>query len=96
MKKLSYAVLKEQGYDGYLLESAPERVLQFGEGNLIRTFKKEEFNADEIRTSMIGRELQGDYYRSDFTPSSQKEAAITALYPALKTPLRDSAQLVWK
>ena len=27
---------------------------------------------------MIGRELQGDYYRSDFTPSSQKEAAITA------------------
>ncbi len=43
------------------------------DGNLIRTFKKEEFNADEIRTSMIGRELQGDYYRSDFTPSSQKE-----------------------
>ena len=38
------------------------------DGNLIRTFKKEEFNADEIRTSMIGRELQGDYYRSDFTP----------------------------
>lgn len=28
MKKLSYAVLKEQGYDGYLLESAPERVLR--------------------------------------------------------------------
>ena len=25
MKKLSYAVLKEQGYDGYLLESAPEQ-----------------------------------------------------------------------
>ncbi len=48
------------------------------DGNLIRTFKKEEFDADEIRTSMIGRELQGDYYRSDFTPSSQKEAAITA------------------
>ena len=43
------------------------------DGNLIRTFKKEEFNADEIRTSMIGRELQGDYYRSDFTPSSQKK-----------------------
>lgn len=38
MKKLSYAVLKEQGYDGYLLESAPERVLQFGEGNFLRAF----------------------------------------------------------
>lgn len=38
MKKLSYAVLKEQGYDGYLLENAPERVLQFGEGNFLRAF----------------------------------------------------------
>ncbi len=38
MKKLSYATLKEQGYDGYLLESAPERVLQFGEGNFLRAF----------------------------------------------------------
>ena len=33
MKKLCYKTLKEQGYDGYLLEDAPERVLQFGEGN---------------------------------------------------------------
>lgn len=38
MKKLSYATLKEQGYDGYLLEKAPERVLQFGEGNFLRAF----------------------------------------------------------
>lgn len=33
MKKLSYAALEEQGYEGYLLKDAPERVLQFGEGN---------------------------------------------------------------
>ena len=58
------------------------------DGNLIRTFKKEEFNADEIRTSMIGRELQGDYYRSDFTPSSQKEAAITATNLKYKEELK--------
>lgn len=38
MKKLSYQTLKEQNYDGYLLESAPERVLQFGEGNFLRAF----------------------------------------------------------
>ena len=31
------------------------------DGTLIRTFQKEEFDADKIRTSMIGRELQGDY-----------------------------------
>lgn len=35
---LSYKVLKEKGYDGYLLEDAPERVLQFGEGNFLRAF----------------------------------------------------------
>ncbi|SHK71400.1 tagaturonate reductase [Hespellia stercorisuis] len=38
MKKLCYETLKEQGYDGYLLEHAPERVLQFGEGNFLRAF----------------------------------------------------------
>ena len=38
MKKLSYQVLKEQNYDGYLMEKAPEKVLQFGEGNFLRAF----------------------------------------------------------
>lgn len=38
MKKLSYQTLKELNYDGYLLENAPERVLQFGEGNFLRAF----------------------------------------------------------
>lgn len=38
MKKLNYQTLEEQGYDGYLLKDAPERVLQFGEGNFLRAF----------------------------------------------------------
>ena len=38
MKHLSYQTLKEIGYDGYLLKEAPERVLQFGEGNFLRAF----------------------------------------------------------
>lgn len=38
MKKLSYEVLKEINYQDYYLESAPERVLQFGEGNFLRGF----------------------------------------------------------
>ena len=33
MEKLNYKVLKETGYDGYILENAPEKVMQFGEGN---------------------------------------------------------------
>ena len=38
MKKLNYQTLKESGYDGYILENAPERILQFGEGNFLRAF----------------------------------------------------------
>ena len=38
VKRLSYATLEEMQYDGYLLKEAPERVLQFGEGNFLRAF----------------------------------------------------------
>ena len=38
METLNYAVLKKNGYTGYLLEQAPEKVLQFGEGNFLRAF----------------------------------------------------------
>ena len=38
MKKLCYQTLKDRNYGGYLLPDAPERVLQFGEGNFLRAF----------------------------------------------------------
>ena len=38
MAQLNYRVLKESGYDGYILEKAPEKVMQFGEGNFLRAF----------------------------------------------------------
>ena len=38
MERLSYATLKNVGYEGYILESAPEKVMQFGEGNFLRAF----------------------------------------------------------
>ena len=38
MKQLNYKVLKESGYDGYVLEQGTEKVLQFGEGNFLRAF----------------------------------------------------------
>ena len=38
MKKLNYSVLKETEYDGFVLEAASEKVLQFGEGNFLRAF----------------------------------------------------------
>ena len=38
MEKLNYKVLEQSGYDGYILKDAPEKVLQFGEGNFLRAF----------------------------------------------------------
>ena len=46
------------------------------DGKIIVTFAKEEFNEDLIKTSMIGRELQGDYYRSDYDGSYDKEVVL--------------------
>lgn len=38
METLNYRVLEQTGYSGYLLKNAPEKVLQFGEGNFLRAF----------------------------------------------------------
>lgn len=38
MEKLNYDVLRRSGYTGFILEQAPEKVLQFGEGNFLRAF----------------------------------------------------------
>lgn len=63
MKKLCYETLKEQNYQGYLLKDAPERVLQFGEGNFLRAFvdyfidrmnEKAGFNSKVVLVQPIG------------------------------------------
>lgn len=55
MKKLSYKTLEEQGYDGYLLKDAPERVLQFGEGNFMRAFVDYWFDLLNERVGFNGK-----------------------------------------
>jgi len=62
MENLNYDVLKKSGYEGYILEDAPERVLQFGEGNFLRAFvdyfidllnEKAGFNGKAVLTQPI-------------------------------------------
>lgn len=66
------------------------------DGAIIRHFTKDEFDAAAIRTSMIGRELQGDYYRSDFTPSHLEEIAVKAEHINLGEALQDVSITVHK
>lgn len=59
------------------------------DGNMIRTFRKEEFDADQIRTSMIGRQLQGDYYRSDMEATRLEQVALVAEHLCVPGVLED-------
>jgi len=59
------------------------------DGNIIRTFNKDEFDADAIRSSMIGRELKGDYYRADAECTALPEVALRAEHLWYKDMLKD-------
>ncbi len=43
-----------------------DRLTVLRDGNIIRTFEKKDFEENAIKTSMIGRELSGNYYRDDY------------------------------
>lgn len=55
MKKLNYETLKAVGYNGYFLEDAPEKVLQFGEGNFLRAFVDYWFDVANERANWNGK-----------------------------------------
>ncbi len=55
MERLSYATLKNVGYDGFILESAPEKVLQFGEGNFLRAFVNYWFDVANEKAGWNGK-----------------------------------------
>ena len=55
MEKLNYAALKKSGYAGYILEKAPEKVLQFGEGNFLRAFVDYWFDMSNEKAGWNGK-----------------------------------------
>ncbi len=59
------------------------------DGKIIVTFTKEEFDEDLIKTSMIGRKMQGDYYRSDYDGSHMDEVVLEVAEGNLGNQLKD-------
>ncbi len=68
MATLNYEVLRNSGYKGYVLENAPEKVMQFGEGNFLRAFvddffdianEKAGWNGKVVLVQPIGQGLTG-------------------------------------
>lgn len=48
------------------------------DGNIIGTLQKEEFDAEQIKTMMVGREIRGDLYRSDYDGTVSSEVVLSA------------------
>ena len=48
------------------------------DGVIIGTLSKEEFDADRIKTMMVGREISGNLYRSDYDSSCGEEVVLSA------------------
>ena len=55
METLNYEVLKKSGYQGYILKDAPEKVLQFGEGNFLRAFVDYWFDMSNEKVGWNGK-----------------------------------------
>lgn len=59
------------------------------DGKIIVTFDKSEFDEELIKTSMIGREMEGDYYRSDYDGSYDDEVVMEITDGNLGESLKD-------
>ena len=55
MEKLNYSVLEKSGYTGYILKDAPEKVMQFGEGNFLRAFVNYWFDVSNEKAGWNGK-----------------------------------------
>lgn len=55
MVMLNYNALKNLGYDGFILKDAPEKVLQFGEGNFLRAFVNYWFDVANEKANWNGK-----------------------------------------
>jgi len=55
MERLTHKTLIESGYNGFIQPDAPERVLQFGEGNFMRAFVDYFFDISNEKAGFNGK-----------------------------------------
>ena len=60
------------------IKSVCDTLTVLRDGSIIRHFTKAEYDDDAIKTGMIGREMRGDYYRSDMEASRQEAVLLKA------------------
>ena len=80
MQTLTYEVLKKSGYTGYVLENAPERVLQFGEGGFLRAFVDYFFDLANERHGFHGKVVLVQPIEKGLTDLINRQEGLYTLY----------------
>ena len=80
MERLNYEVLEKSGYQGYVLKTAPEKVLQFGEGNFLRAFVDYWFDLANEKAGFDGKCVLVQPIASGLTDIINEQEGLYTLY----------------
>ena len=80
MAQLNYEVLRQSGYAGYVLESAPEKVMQFGEGNFLRAFVDYFFDIANEKAGFNGKVVLVQPIAQGLTDLINQQQGLYTLY----------------
>ena len=80
MEQLNYRVLKKTGYDGFILEKAPEKVMQFGEGNFLRAFVDDFIDIANEKAGFNGKVALVQPIAQGLTELINKQEGLYTLY----------------
>ena len=80
MEQLNYRALKNAGYNGYILENAPEKVMQFGEGNFLRAFVDDFIDIANEKAGFNGKAVLVQPIAQGLTELINKQEGLYTLY----------------
>jgi len=80
MEQLNYKVLKESGYDGFILEKGTEKIMQFGEGNFLRAFVDDFVDLANERVGYNGKVVLVQPIAQGLTELINKQEGLYTLY----------------
>ena len=80
MEKLNYEVLNKCGYEGYILRDAPEKIMQFGEGNFLRAFVDYWFDMANEKVGWNGKAVLVQPIPTGLTKMINDQEGLYTLY----------------
>ncbi|MBQ7733601.1 MAG: tagaturonate reductase [Synergistaceae bacterium] len=80
MALLNYDVLAKSGYNGYILRNAPEKIMQFGEGNFLRAFVDYFFDVANEKAGFNGKAVLVQPIASGLSDMINNQEGLYTLY----------------